>query len=202
VIRNPAFGHKAGMNAGSVVRGLGEAPAVSDRARLRALIDDHFDFIWRSLRRLGLSEHSADDATQRVFVVASRRLSSIKPGSERAFLFHTAVRVACSERRAIARRREVLSDDPIEREDSTPPPDELLDQRRARVLLEEVLASLDLDLRVVLVLFEFEGLTVAEIAETVEIPLGTAGSRLRRAREEFSAALKRLRRVRHPGSER
>jgi RNA polymerase sigma-70 factor (ECF subfamily) len=190
------------MNAGSVMRGLGEAPAVSDQARLRALIDDHFEFIWRSLRRLGLPEDLADDATQRVFVVANRRLSSIKPGSERAFLFHTAVRVACSERRAIARRREVFSDDPIEREDSTPPPDELLDQRRARALLEEVLASLDLDLRVVLVLFEFEGLTVAEIAETVEIPLGTAGSRLRRAREEFSAALKRLERMRHPGSQR
>jgi RNA polymerase sigma-70 factor (ECF subfamily) len=168
------------------------APAVSDPARLRAMFDRHFDFTWRSLRRLGLPSHLADDAAQRVFVVASRRLDSITPGSERAFLFHTAVRVACSERRTMARRREVLSDETADREDAVPLPDELLDQRRARDLLDDVLASLDLELRVVLVLFELEGLTVADIAETVGIPKGTAASRLRRAREEFSEALKRL----------
>ena len=168
------------------------APSVSDPARLRAMFEQHFDFTWRSLRRLGLPAHLADDAAQRVFVVASRRLDGITPGSERAFLFHTAVRVACSERRTIARRREVLSDVAADREDAVPLPDELLDQRRARDLLDDVLASLDLELRVVLMLFELEGLTVADIAETVGIPKGTAASRLRRAREEFSEALKRM----------
>jgi RNA polymerase sigma-70 factor (ECF subfamily) len=155
------------------------------------MLNEHFDFTWRALRRLGLPEDVADDATQRVFLVASRRLASIQTGSERAFLFQTAVRVACSERRAIARRREVLSDEPVEGDESALAPDELLDRRRARELLERILAGLDLDLRIVLVLFELEGLSLSEIAVTVGIPRGTAASRLRRARAEFRAVLAR-----------
>jgi RNA polymerase sigma-70 factor (ECF subfamily) len=167
-----------------------QAATTSADARLRAMIDEHFDFVWRSLRRLGLAADLADDATQRVFVVASRRLADIEPGCERAFLFRTAVRVACSERRTLARRREVLCEE-LEAGESAERPDVLLDQRRARELLEHVLASLPLDLRTVLVLFEFEELSIDEIAATLGIPRGTAASRLRRAREEFSAALAR-----------
>ena len=50
-----------------------------------------------------------------------------------------------------------------------------------------------IDLRTVLVLFELEGLEVRQIAEIEQIPVGTASSRLRRAREEFSAIAKRVR---------
>jgi RNA polymerase sigma-70 factor (ECF subfamily) len=165
--------------------------AESDPGRLRAVMDEHFDFTWRCLRRLGLPPHAADDATQRVFLVVSRRLPSIRAGAERAFLFQTAVRVAQAERRTVARRREVFSDSDVEAVESAPRPDELLDQRRARVLLEQVLASLDLELRAVLVLFEFEGLSVSEIAQTLGIPRGTAASRLRRARDDFNGAIAR-----------
>lgn len=170
-----------------------EAPAtVPDPQRLRALFDQHFDFTWRAVRRLGLPPHLADDVTQRVFVVASQRLDDIRPGSERAFLFQTAVRVACSERRTIARRREVLAEEPAGAEaDDAPGPDELVDRRRAREVLDRVLSSLDLDLRVVLILFELERLTLDEIAETLSIPRGTAASRLRRARQQFTSALER-----------
>jgi RNA polymerase sigma-70 factor (ECF subfamily) len=179
------------MHLAAVATDPDAPPLASAATRLRAMMDAHFDFIWRSLRRLGLAPHLADDATQHVFVVASQRLEAIDPDSERAFLFQTAVRVARAERRTIARRREVLSDGVIELDESAPRPDELLDQRRARELLEHVLASLDLELRAVLVLFEFEGLSVSEIADTVGIPRGTAASRLRRAREEFTGALTR-----------
>ena len=47
------------------------------------------------------------------------------------------------------------------------------------------------DLRTAFVLFELEGLSVPEIAEVVKIPTGTVASRLRRAREQFGAALLR-----------
>jgi RNA polymerase sigma-70 factor (ECF subfamily) len=166
------------------------AGVASVQDRLRAMLDEHFDFVWRSLRRLGLSADAADDAAQQVFVVASRRVEDIELGCERAFLFRTAVRVACSERRALARRREVLCEQPDAGE-SAARPDELLDQRRARELLDRVLASLPIELRTVLVLFEFEEMSIDEIGETLGIPRGTAASRLRRAREEFSGALAR-----------
>ena len=50
-----------------------------------------------------------------------------------------------------------------------------------------------MDLRTVFVLHELEGLEVRQIAEIEEIPVGTASSRLRRARETFSAIAKRVR---------
>ena len=100
--------------------------------------------------------------------------------------------VASSEKRSFARRREVLTGgEEVDVRDSRPGADELIDRRRARELLEELLESLDLDLRAVFVLYELEGLTTPEIARCLELPVGTASSRLRRAREEFRAALTR-----------
>jgi len=56
-----------------------------------------------------------------------------------------------------------------------------------------VLARMPLELRTVFVLFELEGLEVRAIAELEGLPVGTASSRLRRAREEFSAIARRVR---------
>jgi RNA polymerase sigma-70 factor (ECF subfamily) len=158
------------------------------------MVRDHLDFTWRSLRRLGLTPDGADDAAQRVFVVASERLSDIQPGCEKAFLFNTAVRVASSARRTYARRREVLEgDDAPDAADPAPPADELLDRHRARALLEEALLDMPMETRSVFVLFELEQMTMVEIAKTLEIPEGTVASRLRRARQEFQEWVKRFR---------
>jgi RNA polymerase sigma-70 factor, ECF subfamily len=165
----------------------------SHEARLRTMVRDHLDFIWRSLRRLGLSADAAEDATQRVFVVASQRLIDIEPGCEKAFLFNTAVHVASSARRTFARRREVLGSDDAEASDPAPPADELIDRHRARALLEEALLELPMERRSVFVLFELEQMTIAEIARTLDLPEGTVASRLRRARQEFQGWVKRFR---------
>jgi len=77
--------------------------------------------------------------------------------------------------------------------DERPSPEERLVERQARQLLDEVLNRMPSDLRTVFVLFELEGIEVRQIAELEEIPVGTASSRLRRAREEFSAITKRVR---------
>jgi RNA polymerase sigma-70 factor (ECF subfamily) len=168
--------------------------AVGDPARLRGMVDANLDFIWRSLRRLGVSANDADDCAQQVFMVAARRLDSIREGSERAFLFSTAMRVASDARRARMRRREVPSDDDLpERSDPGPSPDEIVDRQRARALLDEVLEAMPMDLRAVFVLFELEELGTPEIAKLLEIPVGTAASRLRRAREEFQTIVGRMR---------
>jgi RNA polymerase sigma-70 factor, ECF subfamily len=160
--------------------------------RLRAIVREHVDFTWRSLRRLGLPADVADDATQRVFLVVSAKLDSIEPGRERAFLFNTALRIASSEKRSFARRRERPDEDAVDRaRDSAPATDEQLDRHRARQVLEELLLELEMDLRAVFVLFELEELSTLEIAATLELPPGTVSSRLRRARDEFAAATKR-----------
>ncbi len=170
------------------------AVPLTAEARLRKMLDEHFDFIWRSLRRFGLSDDRADDAAQQVFVVASRRLDTIQDGSERSFLFGTAMRVASDIRRSASYRREVAHPDPGAELEGGPRPDELVDQRRARAMLDTVLDAMELELRAVFVLFEIEEMTTTEIAELLQIPHGTVASRLRRAREDFQARIERLRR--------
>lgn len=158
-----------------------------------ALVKREFSFVWRLLRRLGLGEGDADDGAQQVFLVAARRAGDIEPGRERAFLFTTAMHVASKSRRSQERRREVLGDDADARfRDSVPGTEELLDRRRARELFDSILDEMDLDLRVVFVLYEVEELTMAEIASDLGLPQGTVASRLRRARSEFSARVQRI----------
>ena len=163
-------------------------------ARLRELFRQHYDFIWRSLRRLGLDAGRADDAAQQVFVTASRKLEGIRVGGERGYLFGIALRVAADTRRACARRRERPLEHAGDAPDPAPLVEESLDKHRARELLDAALAKLPLDLRIVFVLHELEELTMSEIAETIGAPSGTVASRLRRAREEFEAIVSRLNR--------
>src|SRR5207237_10217304 len=73
-----------------------------------------------------------------------------------------------------------------------PGPDELLDELRAHAILRDVLDSIPVDLRVVFVLFEIEEMTLKEVAALLDIPMGTVGSRLRRARESFRGAVQRM----------
>jgi RNA polymerase sigma-70 factor, ECF subfamily len=159
--------------------------------RVTRMVQAHHDFIWRLLRRLGVAAADTDDATQRVFMIAARRMADINLGSERSFLFGTALRVAPETVRAARRQAPLADDESLERRDSSPGPEELTAQNRARAALEELLLAMPLELRTVLVLFELEQMTKTEVAELLDLPVGTAVSRLRRAREEFRAQLKR-----------
>lgn len=174
----------------------GQQAGLSDDGALTRAAREHFQFIWRCLRRLGVQpDHAVDDAAQRVFEIAARKRHQIAPDSERAFLFKTAVLVAAEERR---RRRRALREAPDEAALLSAPadhlePDEELEANRWRQRLDVVLAALPPELRTVFVLFEFERLSSPEIAELLELPVGTVASRLRRAREEFQLAAQRLR---------
>jgi RNA polymerase sigma-70 factor (ECF subfamily) len=164
--------------------------------RLRELIEGYHAFVWRLLRRMGLADADAEDATQQVFIVASRKLDTIEPGRERAFLVSAAWKELAHARRGHARRREVLTSAAIDGElDRSPAADRVLDEHRARALLDEVLLELSPELRAVFVLFELEELGTKEIAAMLEIPVGTIASRLRRARAEFNERLLRKQRL-------
>ena len=172
--------------------------AEASKARLERMFNDHHDFIWRLVRRLGLSPGSADDAAQHVFLVAAERLSDIKLGSERSFLFGTALRIARSQSRTD--RRWVLEEDMDFRRSQGSRPDNLVDQQRAIDLIGRILDGMALDLRTAFILSELEGMTMPEVAALVAIPIGTAASRLRRAREAFRAAVAAFESKLQPGS--
>lgn len=148
--------------------------------------------VWRLLRRLGVADADADDATQEVFLIVAERRDAIQAGKERAFIYGTALRVARATLRTPT-RRSVEIDDEVFFDADAPGIEELVDQRAARKLLDELLEQMPFELRAVLVLFEIEDLSISEIAHALEIPRGTAASRLRRAREDFQARVDRLR---------
>lgn len=163
-------------------------------ARIATMFDAHYDAMWRTLRRLGLSDANADDAAQRVFVIASRRIATITAGEEGRYLYGIAMKVASEMRRRDPARREVVDPRVLAAiADDASGPEELLLESEARDALDETLAGMADDLRAVLVLVEIEGLALAELAAVLEVPLGTATSRLRRAREAFSASARRVR---------
>jgi RNA polymerase sigma-70 factor, ECF subfamily len=152
------------------------------------LIAQHSRFVWCLLRRLGVEVSYLDDATQHVFIVAARRLSEVPEGRERAFLCGIAVRVASNCRRAAGTQGARRADAAVEElQSATPNGESLLEQMQARRMLDAVLDSMTEDLRTVFVLSEIEGLTAPEIAVIADVPIGTASSRLRRAREQFRA---------------
>ncbi|HEV8246007.1 MAG TPA: sigma-70 family RNA polymerase sigma factor [Polyangiaceae bacterium] len=168
------------------------------QARLQRMIEADYRLIWRLLRRLGVPSDGADDATQQVFLIAAERLDDIREGSERAFCFGTALRLAQSMKRRHA--REPASDTGDLNPSPLPNPEELADRKRARELLDQILEDIPADLRTVFILFELEDLTSPEIAELVGVPVGTVASRLRRARDRFQALVaERAPRAGHSG---
>jgi RNA polymerase sigma-70 factor (ECF subfamily) len=171
---------------------LAAAPA-ADR-RLRGLVDEHFTFVARVVRNLGVAEADLDDVLQRAFCAVARRLDDIAPGSERAFLVQAAINWAHNARRARSRNPEVGLAELPDVADASPSPEDLTDRKRAAAVLDGLLATMDLELRTVLVLYEIEEMSRAEIAQLLGLPQGTVASRLRRAREDFESKLARWRR--------
>jgi RNA polymerase sigma-70 factor (ECF subfamily) len=172
---------------------LQSGAATNAKADLATLVRTQFGFVWRTLRRFGVPQGDADDAAQQVFMVLARKHCDIEPGAERAFLFGTAVRIASRSRRTRQRRREELEDTFDTLLGASPDPEAVLEQRQATELLSAILETMPDDMRAAFVLCEVEQLTMIEVAELLGVPQGTIASRLRRAREQYDAAVGRLR---------
>jgi RNA polymerase sigma-70 factor (ECF subfamily) len=173
----------------------GVCDAAATRVDLEGLIQSHFAFIWRLLRRLGLPQSDADDAAQQVFLIAGAKLEKVRPGSERAFLYGCALHRASKWQRAQARERRAFSldaEEPIELACPAPSADDVLDRAKARSVLDALLSEMPVSLRSVFVLYELEQLSTVEIADLLGLPRGTVASRLRRAREDFEKRVRRL----------
>jgi RNA polymerase sigma-70 factor (ECF subfamily) len=178
----------------------GEMPIRRQRTSFEAIYDEHFDFIWRSVRRLGVSEAAAEDLVQEIFIVVHRRLHTFEGRSKlQTWLFGIALRMVRNHRRAMARERARTPDAAAEE------PPAVDDQRRAltphsyaekleaRRILYRILDELDDDKREVFVLAELEQLPLAQIAEVLSTKLFTVYSRLRAARAQFQRAAARYR---------
>jgi RNA polymerase sigma-70 factor, ECF subfamily len=170
-----------------------EAEGTELPSEFDALYQEHFDFVWRTLRRLGLPLRHLDDAAQEVFLVVYRQAPGFEGRSSfKTWIFGIAYHIALRTMRGDHRRREdALEDD---REDvRASSPHEALERVQAVRRLYAILDKLRDEHRAVFVMAELENMTAPEIAEIVGIPLNTVYSRLRAARKVFEAALKVIR---------
>jgi RNA polymerase sigma-70 factor (ECF subfamily) len=161
---------------------------------LRRLVKEHYDFIWRLLARLNVSGPEVDDAAQQVFMVlVSREHLTIKAGSERAFLYGVALRVAKEFRRRAQSSQQHVAPDPDKLVDRALDIEAAVERNQARRKLDRIIEQMPQSLKEAFILFELEDMSVPEIAALLAVPIGTVASRLRRARALFQKAIEELR---------
>jgi RNA polymerase sigma-70 factor (ECF subfamily) len=171
------------------------APLVFER-----VYDEHVDAVWRSVRRLGVPELSADDVVQGIFLVVHRRLRDFEQRSSlRTWIFSIMIRAVAEHRRTLRRKSPhwLQGGEPADLEhlpdaQGRTPYDAMVEAEAARTI-EELLETLDHDKRAVFVLAELEQLTANEIAEATGMTPAQVYSRLRAARNDFERAAARLR---------
>lgn len=162
---------------------------------LQTIYKEYFNFVWSSARHLGATGDSIDDVVQDVFIVIHHKLATLqRPESLRSWIYGI-VRRTVSDYRRSRRTRDAagvkLSAEFKSGRPSQPSPLEMAERSSDLELLEIVLAMLDETKREIFVMVEVLEMTVPEVVQALEIPLNTAYSRLRLARQSFEDALAR-----------
>ena len=162
---------------------------------LQTIYKEYFDFVWSSARHLGATGDAIDDVVQDVFIVIHHKLATLqRPEALRSWIYGI-VRRTVSDYRRSRRTRDAAgmrlgAEFKLSRP-SQPSPLEMAERNAELELLESVLADLDETKREVFVMVEVLEMTVPEVVQALEIPLNTAYSRLRLARQSFEEALAR-----------
>ncbi len=148
--------------------------------------EEHADFVYSLSRRLSRGNADAEDLFQEVFLRVHRFLPKFQGGSVRGWLRRIVVNTNSSLKRG-KKNQAVAHLDEMEGwkesiADSGETPDEAAERTSTREGLEHALAHLSEDFRTVLILREVEDLDYSEIAEVLNVPVGTVRSRLARAR--------------------
>ena len=152
-----------------------------------AAYQQEFDYLCRTLRRLGVQTSDIEDLAHEVFLVLHRRWGDYDSDRPlRPWLFGIAFRVASSQKRRSARE---LPYEHLEVTDGAPHPEQALHTQEVRALFLAALDRIPLDRRAALVLHDIDGVAMRDVASALSIPLFTAYSRLRKARKELALAV-------------
>lgn len=168
------------------------APSAVAKPSFDAVYEAHFDFVWRSLRRLGVPEAHAEDVAQEVFLIVHRKLPGFEGRSHvRTWLYAITRRVARDARRRLGRR--AAEELPATLADPAEGPEAALSRQERGRLLDALLASVDEKKREAVVLADLEGMTAPEIAEATSTKLSTVYTRISMGRRQLDAAVRRYR---------
>jgi RNA polymerase sigma-70 factor, ECF subfamily len=160
-----------------------------------AIYEKHFEFVWLMTRRFGVPPEATDDIVQEVFMVVHRKLATLQtPSAIRSWLYSIVRRCASGHHRRLRAVKHSDADvDQMPDIASRESPADLAERSDNVRQLWQLLDSLEAPKREIFIMAELGELSCPEIAEALDIPLNTAYSRLRHAREAFEAALARHR---------
>jgi len=151
-----------------------------------ALIEDYGERLYATAFRICLNEQDAEDLVQRTLVRVVERISSYK-GDSAFFTWMCAILV--NFRRMDVRRKAanalVFDETPLDAPDERPDPGEAAAQDDEAAALRRAVSRLPEDLRLVVVMHYFNGLSVPEIARAVHAPEGTVYYRLHESRQRI-----------------
>lgn len=174
-------------NNGSVRSGprRSQAQSRSRGGRFERLYRAHFGLLWSAVRSMGVATSQQEDVLQEVWLRVYRRLNTLDPdASVKAWLCSIARNVVLHHHRSGYRRQRKLATLAAEPVSRSPDPQ---GRHVARDSVAKILATMDEEQRNVLVLAQVHGLSGPEIAVGLGIPLNTAYSRLRLARQHVRA---------------
>jgi len=158
-----------------------EMPTLAD------LVESHYEGLYRFAMRLSGSAADAEDLTQQAFLTAQQKRSQVRePEHIRAWLYAIVRNTFLKQ----VRRQSTANPRPLE--SVAEPVTEVVDSLISSEDLQLVLMELAEEFRVPLILFYFRELSYREIAEQMELPIGTVMSRLSRAREHLRQGLQVL----------
>ena len=166
--------------------------------------DEHAEFVWRSIRRLGVDASAVEDVLQQVFLVVHRRLPEFAGASSmRTWLFGIVLRLVRDHRRTLQRKSPHLRgqgkepDEELARipDSSTGAnPERALSRAEASRVITKLLDALDDEKRAVFVMAELEQMTAVEVGQALGLDPASVYSRLRAARTDFERAAAAYRR--------
>jgi RNA polymerase sigma-70 factor (ECF subfamily) len=173
--------------------------SVEEALEFDTVYEQHFSFVWRNVRRLGVPCESVDDAVQDVFLVVHRRLAEFEGRSSvRCWLYGILANVVRDARRKTRRK------DPRARGQEVPDVEDIVDVRGptpqecaehadAVRVLYDLLEQLEWQKREVFILVELEQMSIPEAAQALGVNTNTVYSRLRTARQAFNESVARYR---------
>lgn len=173
--------HEMGMDAQLVVRAQR-----GDREAFTVLATNTYSRMHRVAQNILGDLDRSEDAAQQAVVEIWRKLPQLRePSRFEAWSYRIVVRVCYAEVRRNRRFLPALDDD----HDEDPATESAMTGVVYRDQLERAFARLAIEQRAVVVLHHYLGLPLAQIAEILDIPEGTAHSRLHRALASLRAAL-------------
>jgi RNA polymerase sigma-70 factor, ECF subfamily len=167
-----------------------------DGAAFEELVQLYQDRIYSLCRYMLQNRHDAEDAAQDTFIKAYRNLQNFKSkASFYTWLYRIAVNTCLDRQKrpfweSLFKWSENGEESVIEIPSNKPSPEKLCETNQLADALQIALNTLSQKLRVVIILREIDGLAYEEIAEVLEVSVGTVKSRISRAKEEMKPLMK------------